>query len=275
MSRIERPGPSAGPSPVGLLLAAVDWLRPVGPSTGRAAFQSRFLTGGCALGALVALAALWMTLQQGEMAAAVIVTGFLASLLLQLGALRLGAPVPILAWTVSVTLAVYLVAMSLVTRGLQPEQLFWLTIIPLATLVLNGPRADDVESQATIWPTVVAMLVALVAAVLVVAAQEAGINLGQPPDPVLPWFHALNYALYLLSTFGLLYLYGLAARQAQAELSRLRKLLSVCAWCRKIRDQDEWVSLEHYMVLRTRTDLSHGICPSCLNRHYPEDDPAA
>jgi len=260
---------------VGLLLVAVDWLRPPGPSTGRAAFQSRFLTGGCALGALVALAALWMTLNQRELAAAVIVAGFLAGLLLQLGALRLGAPVPILTWTVSVTVAVYLVAMSLVTRGLQPEQLFWLTTIPLATLVLNGPRADDVESPTTIWPTVAAVLVALLAAVFVVAAQEAGINLGQPPEPISPWLHALNYALYLLSTFGLLYLYALAARQAQAELSRLRKLLSVCAWCRRIRDQDDWVSLEEYMVQRTRTDLSHGICPSCMNEHYPEEDPAA
>jgi hypothetical protein len=52
-------------------------------------------------------------------------------------------------------------------------------------------------------------------------------------------------------------------RETAAELRRLQALLSVCAWCRKIRCDDEWVGLEQYMAQRQNIELTHGMCPSC------------
>ena len=47
---------------------------------------------------------------------------------------------------------------------------------------------------------------------------------------------------------------------------RLRKLESfivMCAWCRKIKLDDGWISFEDYLVQKQNTETSHGICPTC------------
>jgi hypothetical protein len=58
-------------------------------------------------------------------------------------------------------------------------------------------------------------------------------------------------------------------RAALAEVSALRGLLPVCAWCKKIRDDQrggEWVPFEHYLTRRTPTKITHGICPACAKQ---------
>ena len=50
-----------------------------------------------------------------------------------------------------------------------------------------------------------------------------------------------------------------------AEIKTLRGILPICAYCQKIRnDQDVWMSLEAYLHTHADARLSHGICPECL-----------
>ncbi len=50
-----------------------------------------------------------------------------------------------------------------------------------------------------------------------------------------------------------------------SELIRLRDILPICAWCKKIRnDDDYWESVEDYFRSRADVDFSHGICNECL-----------
>lgn len=59
-------------------------------------------------------------------------------------------------------------------------------------------------------------------------------------------------------------------RQALAEVQTLRGLLPICAWCKKIRDEEHegsWVSVEQYLTQRTSAEFTHGICPECAERH--------
>ena len=50
----------------------------------------------------------------------------------------------------------------------------------------------------------------------------------------------------------------------QEELAHLRGLLSICAYCKAIRDEhDAWVPVEQYIQERTPAFFSHGICPHC------------
>jgi phosphoserine phosphatase RsbU/P len=52
------------------------------------------------------------------------------------------------------------------------------------------------------------------------------------------------------------------------ELAYYRELVSICAYCKQIRDdRGEWVAVERYVKARTQTELSHGICPSCYRSH--------
>ena len=51
----------------------------------------------------------------------------------------------------------------------------------------------------------------------------------------------------------------------------LRGLLPICSHCKSIRsDEGYWRSVEHYIASHTEAQFSHGICPVCLKRHYPE-----
>lgn len=53
--------------------------------------------------------------------------------------------------------------------------------------------------------------------------------------------------------------------------TRLRGLLPICAHCKSIRDDSgRWHSVEEYMSDHTDSDLSHGICPECMRKLYPE-----
>ena len=56
-----------------------------------------------------------------------------------------------------------------------------------------------------------------------------------------------------------------------SEVKTLSGLLPICSLCKKIRDdQGYWNQIEDYVRKRCPTEFSHGICPECAKRHYPE-----
>ena len=58
--------------------------------------------------------------------------------------------------------------------------------------------------------------------------------------------------------------------QALGEIKVLRGLLPICSHCKKIRDEKGlWHPVEGYIRDHSNADFSHGICPECLNKHYP------
>ncbi len=60
-------------------------------------------------------------------------------------------------------------------------------------------------------------------------------------------------------------------RQALAKVKQLSGLLPMCASCKKIRDdKGYWNQLEAYISEHSEADFSHGICPDCVKKHYPE-----
>lgn len=58
---------------------------------------------------------------------------------------------------------------------------------------------------------------------------------------------------------------------ALTDLKTVRGLLPICCYCKGIRnDRGYWQRVEDYLSAQSRADLSHGICPDCLKRHYPD-----
>ena len=57
-------------------------------------------------------------------------------------------------------------------------------------------------------------------------------------------------------------------KELQASLSnvkRLRGLLPICSYCKRIRnDHDYWERVESYVMDHTDATFTHGICPDCL-----------
>ena len=61
--------------------------------------------------------------------------------------------------------------------------------------------------------------------------------------------------------------YALLILEDISELLQLRSLLPICAWCKKIRDDDNyWQSLEEYFGTHHDLSFSHGICDECYRK---------
>lgn len=60
-------------------------------------------------------------------------------------------------------------------------------------------------------------------------------------------------------------------RQALAKVKSLSGLLPICAGCKKIRDdKGYWSQVESYVQAHSEATFTHGLCPDCIQRLYPE-----
>ncbi len=60
-------------------------------------------------------------------------------------------------------------------------------------------------------------------------------------------------------------------QEALASVKTLSGLLPICAGCKKIRDErGSWSQVEVYVARRTDAKFSHGMCPECLRKYYPD-----
>lgn len=63
-------------------------------------------------------------------------------------------------------------------------------------------------------------------------------------------------------------------RELEDALSRIKQLhglLPICAWCKNIRnDQNYWQKVEDYVSGHSDARFTHGICPACLQKQMSE-----
>ncbi len=63
-------------------------------------------------------------------------------------------------------------------------------------------------------------------------------------------------------------------QDALASVKTLQGLLPICSLCKKVRDdQGYWSQIETYLRKHSRADFSHGICPECVGKLYPDTNP--
>jgi DNA-binding response OmpR family regulator len=66
---------------------------------------------------------------------------------------------------------------------------------------------------------------------------------------------------------------SLAARvreleEAISQIKQLQKLLPICSYCKKIRDdQNYWQQVDSYIMEHSDVRFSHGVCPDCYAKH--------
>jgi DNA-binding response OmpR family regulator len=59
-------------------------------------------------------------------------------------------------------------------------------------------------------------------------------------------------------------------RQAFDQIKTLRGIVPICAGCKQIRDdRGYWNQVEVYVRDHTEAQFSHGICPDCMKKLYP------
>jgi len=55
------------------------------------------------------------------------------------------------------------------------------------------------------------------------------------------------------------------------EVRPIRTIIPICMHCKKIRDENGyWLQIEDCLIQFNHSHLSHGICPDCIEKHYPD-----
>jgi len=62
------------------------------------------------------------------------------------------------------------------------------------------------------------------------------------------------------------------AEKLLEEVRVLRGILPICSYCKSIRDDEGyWHDVDRYIASHSEVDFSHGICPDCMARHFPQE----
>ena len=81
----------------------------------------------------------------------------------------------------------------------------------------------------------------------------------------------LEVSFFMVALFVALLIATLQLRHedllsARAEVQTLSGLLPICAWCKKVRDDDGyWRQVEVYFARRDHIQFTHGMCSDCLD----------
>ena len=82
-------------------------------------------------------------------------------------------------------------------------------------------------------------------------------------DGVLLW-RSIRYAIERQKLLSQL-------EQSAKEIKTLRSFLPICAECKKIRDdKGYWTKIETYISQHSGAEFSHGLCPECAGKLYPD-----
>jgi DNA-binding response OmpR family regulator len=58
--------------------------------------------------------------------------------------------------------------------------------------------------------------------------------------------------------------------EALSHIKTLQGIIPICSFCHKIRnDQESWQRVDQYISEHSDAQFSHGLCPECLDKHYP------
>ncbi|MBK8478830.1 MAG: hypothetical protein IPL39_21860 [Opitutaceae bacterium] len=84
------------------------------------------------------------------------------------------------------------------------------------------------------------------------------------------WAEVTNLLIRATVLLGLA-LVTLKYREMEREVKILRGLLPVCMYCKKIRDErQQWQPIEYYVRDHSEANFSHGMCPECARKHFPD-----
>ena len=86
--------------------------------------------------------------------------------------------------------------------------------------------------------------------------------LGAPETPYRPQEYIIETVSILIVAIVVITITLIILKRSR----RLERFLRVCAWCRKVWVDDEWVSFEEYALKRHSLKSSHGICEECVAR---------
>lgn len=159
--------------------------------------------------------------------------------------------------------------------GAEALELVKRTSPSVALLDIQMPRLGGLEVARRLreeHPTPVVILTAYESDELLREARDAGVGayLTKPPD-ASSLLRAVEIAVARHADLMEVRRLNAELQRALEEVKTLRGILPVCSFCKRIRsDVGAWEPMEQYVSRHSDAQFSHGVCPECESRYYPE-----
>jgi AmiR/NasT family two-component response regulator len=140
---------------------------------------------------------------------------------------------------------------------------------------IEMPGVNGIEATQQLYetyPTPIVMLTAYETPTLVERASLAGVGayLVKPPR-ARELERAIIIAMARFDDLMKLRRLNEELQAALAKVKMLSGLLPICASCKKIRDdKGYWQQVEVYIQAHSEAEFTHGFCPDCLAKLYPD-----
>ncbi|MCK6627052.1 MAG: response regulator [Anaerolineae bacterium] len=161
------------------------------------------------------------------------------------------------------------------TNGGEAVELTRLLRPDIVLLDIEMPAVNGIEAAQQIYltcPTPIVMLTAYETPALVEQATLAGVGayLIKPPR-ARELERAITVTMARFNDMIALRRFNEELQAALDNVKTLRGLLPICASCKKIRDDEGyWQQVEVYIRDHSEADFTHGLCPDCLLKIYPD-----
>lgn len=170
------------------------------------------------------------------------------------------------AYRISAGVVFLLLVYELAIGGGEGYAFLWFYFYPIALFFLFGRR------EGLIW--VIATL-AVMLAFLFFGLGAYDYSLGVSTRFLMTYCIVVIVSFALESSRGYYYNALLnekrSLEEALGQVKTLRGLLPLCAYCKKVRDdQGYWNQIEAYVAQHSHADFSHGICPECAQKYFPD-----
>ena len=97
----------------------------------------------------------------------------------------------------------------------------------------------------------------------------------------IPWHETqslnivlINYPIIMAALLLYAFLIARVSRQThelEKEVNQLEGILPICASCKRIRNESGvYEQLERYITSHSQASFSHGLCPECAKKLYPD-----
>jgi two-component system, response regulator PdtaR len=161
------------------------------------------------------------------------------------------------------------------TNGVQAVEMTQLLQPDIVLMDIEMPEMDGLEAARLIHercPRPVVLLTGHDDPEMVRKASQSGVGAYLIKPPSAPEIErAIIIAVARFADLMELRRLNIELQLALDNVKALKGLLPICASCKKIRDdKGYWEGVETYIKKHADVEFSHGLCPDCISRLYPE-----
>ncbi len=122
------------------------------------------------------------------------------------------------------------------------------------------------RQQTNYLPPIITLAVAGFLGLIVVFALDdwdlPARSYGAMLNPIRPYAFSIKVVAVLclfITVLGVL-------REAILRIQNLSTMMTMCAWCRRVSVEGEWLSIDQFLHQRKHTTSSIGLCPDCYGK---------